>query len=52
MQYLFTPYKIKNIELKNRIVIPPLASFLIEPGGESPMLPSNTTYDAPVEVRP
>jgi 2,4-dienoyl-CoA reductase-like NADH-dependent reductase (Old Yellow Enzyme family)/thioredoxin reductase len=33
MQYLFTPYKIKNIGLKNRIVIPPLASFLIEPGG-------------------
>lgn len=33
MQYLFTPYRIKNIELKNRIVIPPLASFLIEPGG-------------------
>jgi len=33
MQYLFTPYKIKNIELKNRIVIPPLASFLIDPGG-------------------
>jgi len=33
VQYLFTPYKIKNIELKNRIVIPPLASFLIEPGG-------------------
>jgi len=33
MQYLFTPYKIKNIELKNRIVIPPLASFLIDPEG-------------------
>jgi len=33
MQHLFTPFRIKNIELKNRIVLPPLASFLIEKGG-------------------
>ena len=33
MQHLFTPFRVKNIELKNRIVLPPLASFLIEKGG-------------------
>lgn len=33
MQHLFKPFRIKNIELKNRIVLPPLASFLIEKGG-------------------
>lgn len=33
MRYLFTPFRVKNIELKNRIVLPPLASFLIEKGG-------------------
>ena len=30
---LFSPYTIKNLELKNRIVLPPLASFLIKQGG-------------------
>ena len=30
---LFTPYPIKHLELKNRIVLPPLASFLIKQGG-------------------
>ncbi len=33
MRFLFSPFRIKNIELKNRIVLPPLASFLIEKGG-------------------
>ena len=33
MKHLFTPYQIKNLTLKNRIVLPPLASFLIEKGG-------------------
>ena len=33
MQHLFTPFRIKNLTLKNRIVLPPLASFLIEKGG-------------------
>ena len=31
---LFSPYTVKNLELKNRIVLPPLASFLIKQGGE------------------
>jgi 2,4-dienoyl-CoA reductase-like NADH-dependent reductase (Old Yellow Enzyme family)/thioredoxin reductase len=30
---LFTPYRIRKLELKNRIVMAPLASFLIEKGG-------------------
>ena len=33
MKHLFTPYQIKNLSLKNRIVLPPLASFLLEKGG-------------------
>ena len=33
MKQLFTPFQIKNLTLKNRIVLPPLASFLIEKGG-------------------
>ena len=33
MKHLFTAYQIKNLSLKNRIVLPPLASFLIEKGG-------------------
>ena len=33
MEHLFSPFRIKNIELKNRIVSPPLASFLTENGG-------------------
>ncbi len=31
--HLFSPYTIKTLELKNRIVLPPLASFLIKQGG-------------------
>jgi 2,4-dienoyl-CoA reductase-like NADH-dependent reductase (Old Yellow Enzyme family)/thioredoxin reductase len=33
MESLFSPFRLKNIELKNRIVLPPLASFLLEKGG-------------------
>ena len=33
MKYLFSPYRIKNCELKNRIVMPGLASFLLETDG-------------------
>jgi 2,4-dienoyl-CoA reductase-like NADH-dependent reductase (Old Yellow Enzyme family)/thioredoxin reductase len=33
MKHLFSPYSIKNCELKNRIVMPGLASFLIEDDG-------------------
>jgi len=33
MKHLFSPYRIKNCELKNRIVMPGLASFLIEDDG-------------------
>ncbi len=33
MKHLFTPFRIKTLTLKNRIVLPPLASFLIEKGG-------------------
>ena len=33
MDKLFSPFKIKNIYLKNRIVMPPLASFLISDDG-------------------
>ncbi|MDH3883074.1 MAG: FAD-dependent oxidoreductase, partial [Desulfobacterales bacterium] len=33
MQPLFSPFSIKNIQLKNRIVMPGLASFLIEEDG-------------------
>jgi 2,4-dienoyl-CoA reductase-like NADH-dependent reductase (Old Yellow Enzyme family)/thioredoxin reductase len=34
MEHLFTRFQIKNITLQNRIVLPPLASFLVEKGGE------------------
>jgi 2,4-dienoyl-CoA reductase-like NADH-dependent reductase (Old Yellow Enzyme family)/thioredoxin reductase len=34
MKHLFTPFRIKTIELQNRIVLPSLASFLIETGGK------------------
>ncbi|UCF84850.1 MAG: FAD-dependent oxidoreductase [Desulfobacteraceae bacterium] len=33
MEYLFSPFRIKNIELSNRIVMPGLASFLFEDDG-------------------
>ncbi len=33
MKYLFSPYRIKNCELKNRIVMPGLASFLLDNDG-------------------
>jgi len=33
MTHLFTPYRIKKLELNNRIVMAPLASFLIEKEG-------------------
>jgi 2,4-dienoyl-CoA reductase-like NADH-dependent reductase (Old Yellow Enzyme family)/thioredoxin reductase len=33
MKYLFSPYRIKDCQLKNRVVMAPLASFLIENGG-------------------
>jgi len=33
MKYLFTPFRIKKLELPNRIVMPGLASFLIEDDG-------------------
>lgn len=33
MKYLFTPFQIKNLHLKNRIVMPGLASFLFEADG-------------------
>jgi 2,4-dienoyl-CoA reductase-like NADH-dependent reductase (Old Yellow Enzyme family) len=33
MKYLFSPYRIKNCEFKNRIVMPGLASFLLENDG-------------------
>ncbi|MEE9611080.1 MAG: FAD-dependent oxidoreductase [Desulfatiglandales bacterium] len=33
MKYLFTPFSIKNCHLENRIVMPGLASFLIEDDG-------------------
>jgi len=33
MKKLFSPYDIKNCHLKNRIVMPGLASFLIENDG-------------------
>ncbi len=33
MKHLFTPFTIKNITLQNRIVLPPLASFLLGNGG-------------------
>jgi 2,4-dienoyl-CoA reductase-like NADH-dependent reductase (Old Yellow Enzyme family) len=33
MDKLFSPYTVKNIRLKNRIVMPPLASFLIGSDG-------------------
>ena len=33
MEHLFSPYKLKNIDLKNRIVMPGLASFLIDEDG-------------------
>ncbi len=33
MEYLFSQFRIKNIELKNRIVMPGLASFLVRTGG-------------------
>ena len=33
MKELFTPFTIKNCHLRNRIVMPPLASFLIEDDG-------------------
>ncbi|MDY7038631.1 MAG: hypothetical protein SV375_21075, partial [Thermodesulfobacteriota bacterium] len=33
MEQLFSPFQIKNINLKNRIIMPGLASFLIEEDG-------------------
>ncbi len=33
MEILFTPFVLKDLEFKNRIVMPPLASFLIEDDG-------------------
>ncbi len=33
MQHLFSPFRLKHLEIPNRIVMPALASFLIEPDG-------------------
>ena len=33
MKHLFSPFRINGIKFKNRIVLPPLASFLINKGG-------------------
>ena len=33
MNLLFSPYPVRNIELKNRIVMPAIASFFTEEGG-------------------
>jgi len=33
MEHLFSPFRIRHLELKNRIVLPPLASFLIQEDG-------------------
>jgi 2,4-dienoyl-CoA reductase-like NADH-dependent reductase (Old Yellow Enzyme family)/thioredoxin reductase len=33
LEHVFSPFSFKGIELKNRIVMPPLASFLIEDDG-------------------
>lgn len=33
MKHLFSPFRIRTLELKNRIVLPPLASFLIQKDG-------------------
>ena len=33
MKYLFSPYRIKDCELNNRIVMPGLASFLMDDNG-------------------
>jgi len=33
MEQLFSPFRIKSLELKNRIVLPPLASFLTDANG-------------------
>lgn len=33
MQHLFSPFRLKSLALENRIVMPALASFLIEPDG-------------------
>lgn len=33
MKHLFSKFRIKNLELKNRIVLPPLASFLVRKDG-------------------
>lgn len=34
MKHLFTPYRLKSLLLKNRIVMPPLASFLVGSNGQ------------------
>jgi NADPH2 dehydrogenase len=33
MKHLFSPFRIKNLDLKNRIVMPSIASFFTESGG-------------------
>ena len=33
MKHLFSPFRINGLKFKNRIVLPPLASFLINQGG-------------------
>jgi len=30
MKDLFSPYKIKNLELKNRVVMPPMCQYSVE----------------------
>jgi NADPH2 dehydrogenase len=30
MEHLFSPYKVKGLELKNRIVMPPMCQYSVE----------------------
>ena len=52
MKKLFTPFHIKSCHLKNRIVMPPLASFLIEDDGsysEKTIELLEKVYKVPIE---
>jgi NADPH2 dehydrogenase len=30
MNHLFTPYKLKDLELKNRVVMPPMCQYAVK----------------------
>ena len=50
MEYLFSPFRIKTVKLANRIVMPPLASFLLSEEGDITNATIETSAPLAIEI--